>query len=410
MEQTLNSTARPVRYATRQPIFAADGSVIGYKLLFRTDLMDHFFGSEFESSTVTIEVSSLLGLDALTCERLAFIECNHETLVTRELELLPAEKVVAEISSSARIDDVVFQSCLELKNRGYRIAISDFSLNDPRQPIAGLADFILVDLNQTKAAEIQQILEIVQGRECKLIATGVESQAAWDLAKHLGFHLFQGSFFRSPGPMRTRTTLTNRIVYLRLLSAVSKPELDWREIEELIKSDITIYYRLMRFVNSAAHGARTEPQNVLQALMFLGDDEVRRWCRVAGLLDMTRQEPSEAVLSALIRARSLELLGERINHRKADLFLVGLLTLMDTILEVPLPTLLDGLRLDSSIVELLLEHSGPLRSLLDLLIAVEVGTWTNVAQGCAEVGIDEAFAAACYSNAITWAQSLTLKM
>lgn len=410
MEQTLNSAARPVRYATRQPVFAADGSVIGYKLLFRTDLIDHFFGNEFEPSTVAIEVSSLLGLDVLACERLAFIECDRQTLITKELELLPAEKVVAELASSVSVDDLVYQSCLDLKNRGYRIAISDFSLNDPRQPITKLADFILVDLNQTKAGEIPLILEIVQGRECKLIATGVESQSAWDLAKHLGFHLFQGSFFRCPGPMRARTTLSNRIVYLRLLSAVSKPELDWNEIEELIKSDITIYYRLMRFVNSAAHGIRSESQNVLQALMFLGDDEVRRWCRVAGLLDMTRQEPSEAVLSALIRARSLELLGERIDHRKADLFLVGLLTLMDTILEVPMARILDGLHLDYSIVELLLEHSGPLRVLLDLLFAVEAGTWTNVAHGCTELGIDEAFAAACYSNAITWAQSLTLKI
>lgn len=410
MEQTLNSATRPVRYATRQPIFAADGTVIGYKLLFRTGLIDHFFGNEFESSTVTIEVSSLLGLDALACERLAFIECHRDTLVTKELELLPAERVVAEITSSVSIDDVVYQSCLDLKNQGYRIAISDYSLNDPRQPIAHLADFILVDLNQTKTEEAPLILEAVRGRDCKLIATGVESQTAWDAAKDLGFQLFQGSFFRSPGPMRTRTTLTNRIVYLRLLSAVSKPELDWREIEELIKSDITIYYRLMRFVNTAAHGARSEPLNVLQALMFLGDDEVRRWCRVAGLLDMTRQEPSEAVLSALIRARSLELLGARIDHRGADLFLVGMLTLMDTILELPMSTLLDGLHLDSSIVELLLEHAGPLRGLLDLLFAVEAGTWTNVAQGCAELGIDEAFAAACYSNAITWAQSLTLKM
>lgn len=411
MEMSTGVDARPVRYATRQPVLAADGTVIGYKLIFRTDVVSHF--SELDaggSGSTAIEMSTLVSLDILCDHRMAFINCNREVLLQHGLALLPPEKVVAEIDSSVAIDDDIYQLCCDMKNDGYRIALPDFSLADPREPIAHLADFVLVDLQRTPWDDIPRIIGSDRWLHSGLVATSVETREEMEFARKAGFQFFQGNFFLKPQLLRTRTALANRTVYLRLLQAVSQPELDWTVIEGVLKSDATIYYRFMRFVNSAGVGIRCEVRSIRQALGLLGDDEVRRWCRIAGMFEMSRGKPGELLLSALIRARFAELLGKRIEHERVDLFLLGLLTMMDTILEIPMDAIIDGLPLDDVSITFLLEHEGSLRPVFELVFAVESGMWASVVEWCAQLGVKEDFAAECYSNAMAWAQSITASL
>jgi c-di-GMP-related signal transduction protein len=408
MESCIDVEVRPVRYATRQPVFAADGTVIGYKLLFRTDVVSHFStGSSDDSGTAAIEVSTLLSLDTLCDRRMAFIGCNREVLLQHGLALLPSERVIAEIEPDVAVDDVIYQQCCDLKNGGYRIALADYSPQDPREPIAHLADFIFVDLHRTGLDEIKSIIGFARWRHSGLVATSVETREDADLARKAGFQFFQGNYFRKPEAMRTRTVQTNRAIYLRLLQAVCRPELDWDCIEDLIKSDATIYYRFMRFVNSAGVGIRCEIRSARQALGLLGDDEIRRWCRLSGMFEMSEGRPGDILLSALVRARFAELLGLRIQHEGADLFLLGLLTLMDTILEIPMSAIVDGLSLDDDSKKFLLEHEGPIRPIFELVFAVETGAWKSVVQWCRELRVEEEFAALSYTSAMAWAQSLT---
>ena len=408
MEQCIDAEVRPVRYATRQPVFANDGTVIGYKLLFRTDVVSHFSNSSSdESGTAAIEVSTLLSLDTLCDHRMAFIGCNRDVLLQHGLALLPPEKVVAEIEPNVIVDDAIFQQSCDLKNDGYRIALADYSPGDSREPIAHLADFIFVDLHRAKSEEIQSIVGFDRWRHSGLVATSVETREDAEFARKAGFQFFQGNYFRKPESLRTRTAQTSRTVYMRLLQAVCRPELDWNVIEDLIKSDATIYYRFMRFVNSAGVGIRCEIRSICQALGLLGDDEIRRWCRLSGMFEMSQGRPSDLLLSALVRARFAELLGPRIPHDGADLFLIGLLTLMDTILEIPMSAIINGLSLDEPSTTFLLEHDGSLRPIFELIFAVETGAWESVIQSCRQLRVQEDFAAQCYSSAMAWAQSLT---
>jgi EAL and modified HD-GYP domain-containing signal transduction protein len=322
------------------------------------------------------------------------------------LALLPPEKVVAEIEPNVIVDDAIYQQCCDLKNDGYRIALADYSPRDPREPIAHLADFIFIDLHRTELEEIQGIIGFDRWRHSGLVATNVETREDAEYARKAGFQFCQGNYFRKPESHRTRTAQTNRTVYLRLLQAVCQPELDWNAIEELIKSDATIYYRFMRFVNSAGVGIRCEIRSVCQALGLLGDDEIRRWCRLSGMFEMSHGRPSDLLLSALVRARFAELLGKRIQHDRADLFLLGLLTLMDTILEIPMSAIINGLSLDEPSETFLLEHEGSLRPIFELVFAVEIGAWNSVIQSCRQLNVGEDLAAQCYSSAMAWAQAL----
>ncbi|MGA8742774.1 MAG: HDOD domain-containing protein [Terracidiphilus sp.] len=407
VELSIEADVRPARYATRQPVLAVDGTVIGYKLIFRTDVVSHFSELGIDNSgSAAIEMSTLLSLDTLCDHRMAFIDCNRDVLLQHGLALLPPEKVVAEIDSSVAIDDAIYQVCCDMKNDGYRIALGDFSPGDPREPIAHLADFVLVDLQRTQWDDIPRILGTDRWRHSGLVATSVETRDEMEFARKAGFQFFQGNFFRQPESLRSRTALTNRTVYLRLLQAVSQPELDWNSIEALLKSDATIYYRFMRFVNSAGLGIRCEVRSVRQALGLLGDNEIRRWCRLAGMFEMSKGQPGELLLSALTRARFAELLCKRIEHDNADLFLLGLLTMMDTILEIPMEAIVDGLSLDRASRIFLLEHEGPLRPIFELVFAVESGMWNSVVEWCGRLGVKEDYAAECYSSAIAWAQSI----
>ncbi len=408
VEPCTDIEVRPVRYATRQPVFAADGTVIGYKLLFRTDLVSHFStSSSDESGTAAIEVSTLLSLDTLCDHRMAFIDCDRDVLLQHGLALLPPEKVIAEIEPSVIVDDAIYQLCCDLKNDGYRIALADYSPQDPRESIAHLADFIFIDLHRTDLGEIESIIGFDRWRTSGLVGTNVETREDAEYARKAGFQFFQGNYYRKPESLRTRAAQTNRTVYLRLLQAVCQPELDWHTIEELIKSDATIYYRFMRFVNSASVGIRCEIHSVCQALCMLGDDETRRWCRLSGMFEMANGRPDDLLLSALVRARFAELLGERIEHEGADLFLLGLLTLMDTILEIPMSAIINGLSLDKPSETFLLEHEGSLLPIFELVFAVETGAWNSVIRSCRQLHVGEDFAAQSYSRAMAWAQALS---
>jgi len=407
VDSVIDSEERPIRYAARQPILANDETVIGYELLFRTDVIDHFSTSETSrSSRTAIDASGLLGLKALCDNRLAFIGCTRDVLLEDSLRSLPADMVVAEVAADVPPDEAVQDALRGLKNAGFKIALADFSFNDPREPLTHFADFLKVDIKARPWEEIQRIAHTHGNHTFGLIAEKVETWEDFDHVRRAGFHYFQGFFFRRPETMRTRVANAHQTTYLRLLQAVLRPELNWSEVEDLIKRDAAIYFRLMRYINSPVMGVRNEVRSITQALTLMGEKDLRRWCRMAGAFEMSKSRPSDLMLSALVRGRFGELIGPHVEHGNADLFLVGLLSMMDSILEIPMSAVLEGLPLDVSSRELLLENTGPLESYYELLQEIERGAWGPVVRLCHKLGLSEVNVAASYSAAMQWAQDL----
>ncbi|MDR3740434.1 MAG: HDOD domain-containing protein [Terracidiphilus sp.] len=404
---TSDSEERPIRYAARQPILAIDETVIGYKLLFRTNAVDHFSaGDASRSSRAAIDASALLGLNVLCDNRLAFIGCTRDVLLESSLTSLPADRVVAEIPSDVTPDKPMQDALRSLKDAGFKLSLNDFSHNDPREPLTPFVDFLKVDIKSRSWEEIERIAAAHDDHEFGLVAENVETWEDFDHTRSIGFHYFQGFFFRKPETMRTRVATAHQTTYLRLLRAVSRPELDWAEVEDLIKRDPAIYFRLMRYINSPLIGLRNEVRSISQALALLGENELRRWCRTAGAFAMSRNRPSDLMLSALVRGRFSELLGAQFDHGTTDLFLVGLLSLMDTILEIPMRVIIEGLPLDDAARKLLLENTGPLHPLYELVWAIEHGAWGPVVRFCRKLGLGEDMVAESYSSAMQWAQAI----
>jgi len=406
--QLPSETTKQVRYAARQPILTNAEQVYGYELLFRDGTENYFSNSNGDAATRSVlDTSTLLGLDVLCDGRRAFINCTREILLKDYVTLLPPEQLVVEILETVPPDDEVRAACQRLKKAGYKIALDDFTVDDPRESLTDLADIIKVDIRQTTAEESAAMVRRYGSPRCQMLAEKVETREEFTAAKKAGFSYFQGYFFRKPEIMKAREVPANRATYLRLLQVISRPELDSREVEDTIKREASLTYRLLRYLNSAAFGLRNEIHSLRHALTILGEHEVRRWVRLVATLCAGEDRPSDLVLSALVRARFSELLGDKVEHGSSDLFLVGLFSLMDAILEVPMYVVVDGMPLDHETREVLLGNDNHLSPVYQLVLAQEDAEWQKVASLSAQLSLPEDFVAESHWNAMQWAHQMT---
>ncbi|MGA8214772.1 MAG: HDOD domain-containing protein [Candidatus Sulfotelmatobacter sp.] len=287
------------QFVARQPILTTDEKVFGYELLFRDGIEDFFRSSDSDAaSRSTLNTSMLLGLDVLCDGRRAFVNCTRDILLKDYVTLLPAGQTVVEILETVPADDLVV-ACRRLKEAGYMIALDDFAVNDRRAGLTDLADIIKVDLRVTSAADAAAMVQRYGPWRCRLLAEKVETREEFLTSKKAGFLYFQGYFFRRPEILTAHEIPANRLNYLLMLTAVSQPELDVRAIENLVKGEASLCYRLLRYLNSAAFGFAAEIHSVRHALSILGEREVRRWIRLVASLGAGQDKSSDLVLAAL---------------------------------------------------------------------------------------------------------------
>ncbi|MBZ5685149.1 MAG: HDOD domain-containing protein [Acidobacteriia bacterium] len=401
---------KPGSCLARQPILNKDEKVLGYELLFRESLEENQFNSDFEGGTRSIiDTLNVMGLDVVCDGRLAFINCTHEMLLKEFFLLLPAEKTVIEIQESVPADDGLVAACDRLKLAGYQIALDNFVPGDPREVLLPYADYLKVDIRRATQQQCAALARHV-GKVC-LLAEKVETRLQFITALKDGFTLFQGYFFRHPERMRARHIPANQASQLRLLKAVSAPEVDLDAVEELIKQDASLCYRLLRYLNSPMLGISNTVQSVRHGITLLGQRELVRWIRMATTLIMGQEKCSDLVLASLVRARFCELIAPKVNHGSCDLFLIGMFSLMDAILEVPMGVVIEGLAFDAETrTELLGMKTGkdtPLSPIYELMVSREMGEWDVVARHAKKLNVSLPFVNRAFNEAVSWAHQMT---
>ena len=408
-QNTCESTGpQAFRFVARQPILNRDQQVFGYELLFRDGVENFFRAKDAEAAArSTLDSSLLMGLDVLCDGRRAFINCTRDLLLKDCITLLPSGQAVAEVLETVEPDDLVIAACERLKVAGYMIALDDFVANDPRQALVPLADILKVDFARTTAEQRATLMKTHGPWRCRMLAEKVETKEEFFAARELGFVYFQGYYFRHPEVLKAREIPANRANYLRLIEAVSRPELDLKDLEAVIKSEASVLYRLLRYLNSPMFAFATEVRSVRHALAILGEREVRRWIRLVALVSAGLQKSSDLVLCALVRARFCELLSPKIRHGESDLFLVGLLSLMDAILEVPMAQVVEQVPLDQETKSVLLNGEGKLRPVYQLTLAQEAGNWEAAKESAALLRISESEVAALWWEAMQWARQVS---
>jgi c-di-GMP-related signal transduction protein len=396
---------KPLRYVARQPIVDREEKVFGYELLFRDGLENAFSGDTDEASRATLDRSLLMGLDILCDGQRAFVNCTRDTLIKGLVTLLPSTITIVEILETVPADPDVVAACRSLKEGGYMIALDDYVANDRREDLAEMADIIKVEMQLTTEEERLVLLKQF-GRHSRMLAEKIETRAEFVRARDQGFVYFQGYFFRRPEMMNTRDLPANRMNYLRMLQEVSRPELNLAGLERLIKAEASVCYRLLRYLNSALFGL-SEIHSVRHALSILGERDVRRWVRLVAAVGAGQDKPSDLVLSALVRGRFGELLAPRVPHGESDLFLLGLLSLIDAMLEMPMADVLEKIPLDQATKAVLLGQPSVLRPMFQLMLAHESGEWEAAAKLSQSLHLDPEDVAGFYWQAQQWAREVS---
>ena len=396
-----------MRYVARQPIFDREQKVFGYELLFRDGLENAFSGDTDEASRATLDRSLLMGLDVLCDGRRAFVNCTRDTLIKGLVTLLPSTTTVVEILETVPSDPDVVSACQSLKEAGYTIALDDYVANDPRGALAEMADIIKVEMQLTTEAERQAIIKQFGVHRHRLLAEKIETPRDFVHAREQGFVYFQGFFFRRPEMMNTRDMPANRLNYLRMLQEVSRPDLDVPSLEKLVKSEASVCYRLLRYLNSPMFGFQNEIHSVRHALSILGERDLRRWVRLVAAVGAGQEKTSDLVLSALVRGRFGELLAPHVSHGESDLFLLGLLSLIDAMLEMPMAEVLDRIPLDRETKLVLLGRPGLLRPVFQLMLAHESGEWDAATKLSRNLQLDPEAVAGSYWQAQQWAREVS---
>ncbi len=399
--------AKPLRYVARQPIVDREERVFGYELLFRNGLENAFNGNLDEASRATLDRSLLVGLDVLCDGRRAFINCTRDTLIKGLVTLLPSTTTVVEVLEKVPADPDVVAACRSLKEAGYMIALDDYVANDPREALADIADIIKVEMKLTTEEQRSALMKQFGPWRRRMLAEKIETHAEFAAARDQGFVYFQGYFFRRPEMMETRDMPANQMNYLRMLQEVSRPELDLTELEKLVKAEASVCYRLLRYLNSAVFGFQSEIHSVRHALSILGERGVRRWVRLVAAVGAGQGKTSDLVLSSLVRGRFCELLAPRVRHGESDLFLLGLLSLIDAMLEIPMASVLEKIPLDHATKAVLLGQSSELRPVFQLMLAHESGDWDAVGNLTASLHLNSDEVAGDYWQAQQWARDIS---
>ena len=387
----------------RQPILTKVEKVVGYEVLFRETAGN----AEFAANRI-FDALTDVGLDIVCDGSLAFIPCTQEMLLLDAFFALPIDKVVVEIQANITTDGAAIEACERLKQKGYKIAIDKFCPGDGREQLLPFAALLKIDW-QSKSRE--QLTATHVGKPYKLLAQNVDTRLEFANAKNAGFTLFQGDFFRQPEQMRVRQIPAGQTSKLRLLQAVSASEIDFDLVEELIRNDASLCVRLLRYLNSPLLGFALPVKSVRHAISLLGEKTLTQWIRTATALTLGQPRCSDLMLASMVRARFCELIGPKVNYGNGDLFLIGMLSLMDAILETPLNVLVGGLALDphAKAALLAIKNGGGARlsPVCDLMTAREKGDWERVETYAGKLNLSLQFVNQAYIEAMAWAYQMT---
>jgi EAL and modified HD-GYP domain-containing signal transduction protein len=391
-------------FIARQPIYNGQLGVIGYELLYRASDTDsaRFTNGDEASSQVIINSFINIGIERLVGSSLAFINIPAQLVLNDTLLPMFHEQTVLEIQNDTMPTPEVIAGLRRLKTRGFKIALDDFVYQPAFRPLLELADFIKLNMQSMRRDAINDQLTQLLPYPVTLVAEKVQTEEMYALCKAYGFRYFQGYFFCRPRTLTEKTLAPNKAVVLALLQQLNDPALDMRDLEKTLAVDVTLSYKLLRYVNSAAFSMRREIESLKDAIVLVGLDTIRNWATLILLGSINTGRPKELIKVAMIRARMCELLAENQNPAiKPQMFIVGLLSVLDVIMEMSMANLLDHLALSAPIKFALMNQEGAHGALLKQTMLYEQGQWDELLS----TGLDRKAVVSAYLEAVRWADA-----
>lgn len=394
-------------YAARQPILDRNKELYAYELLFRDGLENAFPAIDGDEATSRmIEGSQFsFGLDDFLGDKPGFINFTLDTLLKKYPGMLPKEQVVVEILETVQPGKRLLAECQYLKQQGYMLALDDYVHQPVWRHFYPFIDIIKIDFRSTSTDTINEIkAAIADFNHIKLLAEKVETNEEFQLALDLGFSYFQGYFFSKPEMMQSKALSPAQMTLAELLYETSKADMDLSKITQVFQRDVHLSYKLLRYSNSAIFKRRAEIENIKQALVVLGQVELKKFLSLLFTAQISSDKPAELMRMSMTRARFAEGLAEL--HGKVDTakaFLTGLMSLMDAILDEPIDSVMSKLPLAKEIKEALIDKQGVLADYIKLIQFYETAHWQEANAAISSLGLANDKVPDAYHTAVQWA-------
>ncbi|MFL0197645.1 EAL and HDOD domain-containing protein [Clostridium sp. WILCCON 0269] len=371
-------------FIARQPIFDRFNRIYGYEILFRDNIRENKC-SENDGDNATIEVIKnsffYIGMDKIVQNRMAFINFTENILTSEVFKLISPETVVIEILENVKPSHKVINACKILKRMGFILALDDFILDEEHKKFINFVDIIKVDFRITQGYERKKIIDNVKSKKIKFLAEKIETINEFNEAKQYGYVYFQGYYFSKPIIISGKKIPENKIVYIKLLKEVNSKETSMKNIENLIKNDVSLSYDLLKIINSAQFCLKNRIKSIKHAIIYFGENKIKEWINLICIKSITNDKPEIVTINTLVRAYFAEsiFIKSGLLEKSSDAFLTGMFSLIDTILERPLKEILEELSISSEIKSALLgEKNNYYSKVLKLIVAYEKEKWDEV--------------------------------
>lgn len=394
----------------RQPIMDVKQQIIGYELFFRhsADAESAVFEDEFKAySSVLMNTIGGMDMQWLLGDKLAFINVNEAMLKSEFLELMPPKRTVLEVLRTVTPNEEVVARCQELRSQGFMIALDNPQLSKDSLPLLQCADYIKIDIQSVDVAQAANIFNQFNVSSVKMIAEKVETDKQFEDYKKIGFRLFQGFHFARPETFTAKVINASFDSVLNILNKVSQDaEID--EIEAGFKRDAALSFKLLRYINSVGFGLSCEIQSINHALTILGRKQLYRWLTLLMVTAGENSTPPALMKTSITRGRLTELLGESYfeKHDRDNLFIVGVFSLLDAILKMPMDQVLEKIQLPDTVTEALLTRTGIYGPFLELTEACEYANSQRILELAELLQFDADKVNECHISALAWVETL----
>ncbi|NVK25160.1 MAG: HDOD domain-containing protein [Gammaproteobacteria bacterium] len=394
-------------YTARQAIYNRKQNVVAYELLFRDGPNNVFPKVETNSATSKLILDSHFnqGIEKITSGKPALINYPEKAILDGVPTVLPPNKAMVEILECVPPSAEVYEACRQLFHKGYKLVLDDFKYKKEWEPFLKLVRLIKFDLRETSFAEIESLLPLLRKyKSLKILAEKVETQEEFDKAKDLGFDFFQGYYFCKPNVVEQNDVSANLSVIYAMYQETLKDNVNYTKLSRFFEHDTSLSYKLLKFINSGLFPLRDPIGSIKQALVYLGNAQVKKFVNLIITAHIAEQKPQELTNMSIIRAKFCECLAEKVAPAKSDeAFILGLFSLLDAILDQPMCDIVRQLPLSEEVSDALIGHENVLGNILGVVKSYESGSWTAMRKSSARFRIEQEILPEFYATAIEWA-------
>jgi EAL and modified HD-GYP domain-containing signal transduction protein len=395
-------------FVARQPIFELNRGLYGYELLYRSDATIERAEGETGAMSAEVIVDALLGigLRAIAGGSVAFVNFSQAQLISETWKLFEPSEVVIELLETVEPNAETLAACKKMVAAGYRLALDDYVHTEGNQRLLEFASIAKIDVLGRSEEDIARVARLLKPAGVRLLAERVETATMRDACIAMGFEFFQGYLFSKPETLTKSDVAPGQLAIMRLLNLLNDPNTPDQSLDQAFQSDLALSYKLLRIVNAASMGGRGVT-SIPHAVRIVGRSALHRWLSVVLVASMGKRGDvtHELALTSITRARMCELLAAnaRTSRPTGSAFLVGLLSLLDVLFEVPMDKILSHIELSDEVTTALLQRGGPLGTPLRLVESYEKADWDGAQQLAGASDVPEDILGNLYIDSLHWA-------